>query len=169
MQCLEEAAAVHTSSRHLHYVRCAHSVSLPRLARSPISPGPRLRRSDPVDTSIFIAQEQGRGLAELPDEAAISVMTLAELHVGVLLAKSPKARAQRLRTLGLVERTFDPIPVDDRIARIFAEVVADVHRKGKHPRVVDALIAATAVVNDTPIYSQDTDFERMPGVRVVMV
>lgn len=54
---------------------------------------------------------------ELPDEAAISVLTLAELHVGMLLAKSPKARAQRLRTLGLVERNFDPIPVDDSIAR----------------------------------------------------
>lgn len=122
-----------------------------------------------LDTSIFVAQEQGRALADLPDEAAISVMTLAELHVGVLLARSPKARAQRLRTLGRVERNFDPIPVDDPIARVFAELVADSRRKGKHPRVVDALIAATAVVNDTPIYSQDTDFRGMPGVRVVMV
>lgn len=121
------------------------------------------------DTSIFIAQEQERALAELPDEAAISVMTLTELHVGVLLAKSPKARAQRLRTLGLVERNFDPIPVDDPIARVFAELVADTRRKGKHPRVVDALIAATALVNDIPIYSQDTDFGGMPGVRVVIV
>ena len=108
-------------------------------------------------------------MAELPDEAAISVMTLAELHVGVLLAKSPKARAQRLRTLGLVERNFDPIPVDDPVARVFAELVADARRRGKHPRVADALIAATALVNDIPIYSQDTDFEGMPEVRVVIV
>jgi predicted nucleic acid-binding protein len=122
-----------------------------------------------LDTSIFIAQEQERALTKLPDEAAISVMTLAELHVGVLLAKGPKARARRLRTLGLVERNFDPIPVDDPIARLFAELVADARRKRKHPRVVDTLIAATAVVNDIPIYSQDTDFTGMPGVRVIMV
>jgi predicted nucleic acid-binding protein len=96
-------------------------------------------------------------------------MTLAELHVGVLLAKSPSARAQRLRTLGRVERNFDPIPVDDSIARVFAELAADTRRKKKHPRVVDALIAATAVVNDIPIYSQDSDFEGMPGVRVIIV
>lgn len=121
------------------------------------------------DTSVFVAQEQRRGVAELPDEAAISVMTLAALHVGVLLAKSPRARAQRLRTLGLVERNFDPIPVDDSIARAFAELVAESRRKGRHPRVVDALIAATALVNDLPIYSQDKDFEGMPGVRVVIV
>jgi predicted nucleic acid-binding protein len=121
------------------------------------------------DTSIFIAQEQERVLAKLPDEAAISVMTLAELHVGVLLANGPKARAQRLRTLGLVERNFDPIPIDDPIARVFAELVTDARRKRKHPRVVDALVAATAVVNDIPIYSQDTDFTGMPGLSVIMV
>ncbi|MFN2489707.1 MAG: PIN domain-containing protein [Actinomycetota bacterium] len=106
-------------------------------------------------------------MPELPDEAAIRVMTLAELHVGVLLARSPKTRAQRLRTLGLVERNFDPIPVDDAIARAFAELVADARTKGKHPRVVDALIAATALVNDIPIYSQDADFEGMPGVHII--
>lgn len=81
-------------------------------------------------------------MAELPDEAAISVMMLAELHVGVLVAKSPKARAQRLRTLGLVERNFDPIPVDDPIARVLAELVADARTRGKHPRVVDRLRAS---------------------------
>lgn len=70
--------------------------------------------------TIFVAQEQGHFPAGLPDEAAISVMTLAELHVGVLLAKGPRTRAQRLRALGLVERTFDPIPVNDPIARVFA-------------------------------------------------
>lgn len=121
------------------------------------------------DTSIFIAQEQERELGDLPDEAAISVMTLAELHVGVLLAKTSRARAQRLRTLGRVEGSFDPIAVDDPVARVFAELVADARSKGKHPRVVDALIAATAVVNDLALYSQDTDYRDMPGVRTVMV
>ena len=122
-----------------------------------------------LDTSVFVGQEQRRGVGELPDEAAISVMTLAELHVGVLLAPAPKVRAQRLRTLARVERAFDPLPVDDSVARAFAEIVADARRRRRQPRVVDALIAATAVANDLPLYSQDRDFALMPGVELVLV
>jgi predicted nucleic acid-binding protein len=122
-----------------------------------------------LDTSVFIGQEQERDLAPLPEEAAISVMTLAELHVGVLLAATPKIRAQRLRTLARVERTFDPLSVDDPVARSFAEIVADARRKRRHPRMVDALIAATAVAHDLPLYSQDRDFALMPGVELVLV
>lgn len=122
-----------------------------------------------LDTSVFIGQEQERDLAPLPDEAAISVMTLAELHVGVLLAAGPKVRAQRLRTLSRVEGTFDPLPVEDSVARSFAEIAADARRKRRHPRVVDALIAATAVAHDLPLYSQDQDFALMPRVHLVLV
>ncbi|MDP8957202.1 MAG: PIN domain-containing protein [Actinomycetota bacterium] len=122
-----------------------------------------------LDTSVFIGQEHKRHLAPLPDEAAISVMTLAELHVGVLLAAGPKIRAQRLRTLGRVERTFDPLAVDDAVARSFAEIVADAKRKRRQPRVVDAIIAATAVAHGLPLYSQDTDFALMPGVDLVLL
>lgn len=122
-----------------------------------------------LDTSVFIGQEQTRSMGPLPDEAAISVMTIAELHVGVLLAAGPKLRAQRLRTLARVERAFEPLPVDDMVARTFAEIVADARRKRRQPRVVDALIAATAVANDLPLYSQDRDFRLMPGVELVPV
>lgn len=78
-------------------------------------------------------------------------------------------RAQRLRTLALVERDFQPLPVDDSVARTFAEIVADARRKHRQPRVVDALIAATAIANDLPLYSQDRDFELMPGVNLVLI
>jgi predicted nucleic acid-binding protein len=122
-----------------------------------------------LDTSVFVGREQGREMGALPDEAAISVMTLAELHVGVLLARGQKARAQRLRTLALVERTFEPLPIDDSVARVFAEIVADARRRRRQPRVVDALIAATAVAHDLPLYSQDRDFADMPGVDLVVV
>jgi predicted nucleic acid-binding protein len=122
-----------------------------------------------LDTSVFIGQEKERDLARLPSEAAISVMTLAELHVGVLLAAGPKIRAQRLRTLVRVERTFDPHPVDEGVARSFAEIVADARRRRRHPRVVDAIIAATAVAHGLPLYSQDRDFALMPGVDLVLV
>ena len=95
--------------------------------------------------------------------------TLAELHVGVLLAAGPRIRAQRLRTLSRVERAFDPIPVDSPVVRIFAEIVADARRKRRHPRVADALIAATAVAHRLQLYSQDRDFALMPGVDLVPV
>lgn len=122
-----------------------------------------------LDTSVFVGREQKRELGPLPEEAAISVMTLAELHVGVLLARGPKVRAQRLRTLARVERTFSPLPVDDPVARAFAEIVADARRRRRQLRVVDALIAATAVAHDLPLYSQDRDFALMPGVELILV
>ena len=122
-----------------------------------------------LDTSVFVGQEQRRELGPLPDEAAISVMTIAQLHVGVLLTRGQRVRAQRLRTLARVERAFEPLPVDDLVARAFAEIVAEARRDRRQPRVVDALIAATAVANDLPLYSQDRDFGLMPGVDLVLV
>lgn len=122
-----------------------------------------------LDTSVFVDQEQQQELGALPDEGAISIVTLAELHVGVLLARGPKVRAQRLRTLARIERAFEPLPVDDPVARAFAEIVADARRRRRQPRVVDALIAATAVAHHLPLYSQDRDFERMPGLELVLV
>ena len=122
-----------------------------------------------LDTSVFVGQEQRRELGPLPDEAAISVMTIAELHVGVLLARGQRVRAQRLRTLARVEHAFEPLPVDDLVARAFAEIVAEARRDRRQPRVVDALIAATAVANDLPLFSQDRDFGLMPGVDLVLV
>ncbi|MGH2528051.1 MAG: PIN domain-containing protein [Actinomycetota bacterium] len=122
-----------------------------------------------LDTSVFVGQEQRRELSPLPDEAAISVMTIAELHVGVLLARGQRVRAQRLRTLARVERAFEPLPVDDLVARVFAEIVAEARRDRRQPRVVDALIAATAVAHGIPLYSQDRDFGLMARVELVVV
>ena len=122
-----------------------------------------------LDTSVFVAQEQGRSLGELPERAAISVVTLAELHLGVLLAEEPAIRAVRLRTLSEVERTFDPLPVDADVARTFAVIVAEARRAGKRPKVMDAWIAATAAAHRIPVYTQDADFTDIPGVQVAAV
>jgi predicted nucleic acid-binding protein len=63
-----------------------------------------------LDTSVLVAREQGRPPGDLPDQAAISVVTVAELHLGVLLADDPRVRAQRLRTLSEVEHAgFDDL------------------------------------------------------------
>lgn len=124
-----------------------------------------------LDTSVFIADEQGRALLaeRLPDEAAVSVVTLAELELGVHLANSDAVRAKRLRTLGAVRATYAALPVDGAVASAFAELVAAARRTGRRPRVQDTWIAATARAHEVPVYSQDADFVGLPGVDVVRV
>ena len=119
-----------------------------------------------LDTSVFIAKEAGRPLAELPEAAAVSVITLAELHLGVLMAQGSAVRARRLRTLAMVQHTFEPLPIDPEVARTFAELVAEARRLRKRPKIMDTWIAATAVAHDVPVYTQDEDFAEIPKVRV---
>jgi predicted nucleic acid-binding protein len=121
-----------------------------------------------LDTSVFVARESGRPLASLPDEGRVSVITLAELRIGVLVAEDASIRAQRLATLSEVE-AVEPLPVDDAAARAFAEIVADGRSRGKRPTILDALIAATARSRAMPVYTQNADFEDMVGVDVVRV
>jgi predicted nucleic acid-binding protein len=119
-----------------------------------------------LDTSVFIAKEAGHPLGELPETAAISVVTIAELHLGVLMAYGLSVRTRRLRTLTAVQSAFEPIPIDPPVARMFAEVVAQARRLGTRPKIMDMWIAATALAHDLPVYTQDEDFESIPGVRV---
>jgi predicted nucleic acid-binding protein len=124
-----------------------------------------------LDTSVFIADEQGRGLTvgSLPDEAAVSVVSLAELELGVHLATSAEIRAQRLSTLRAVQTTYAALPVDERVASSFARIVADARRAGQRPTVQDSWIAATAAAHSVPVYTQDADFDGVPGIQVVRV
>ena len=123
-----------------------------------------------LDTSFFIATESGRPLGEAPGvtETEISVITLAELTVGVLMA-SDANRADRLATLSAVESTWDPLPVDAEVARAFARIVAELRIRRRRVPVLDALVAATAVVARIPIVTQDRDYEDILGVEVIQV
>ncbi|HEX9669231.1 MAG TPA: PIN domain-containing protein, partial [Thermoanaerobaculia bacterium] len=97
-----------------------------------------------LDTSVLIAREEEDFRAPLPDEAAISVASLAELHYGVLVAKDDQIRKERLRRLGAIESTFEPLPIDAAVARAFAAVAHAVKSAGRQPRarVMDLWIAA---------------------------
>lgn len=121
-----------------------------------------------LDTSVFVAREQERPLGTLPEEGRVSVVTLAELRIGVLVASEPSVRAQRMRTLSQVE-ALTTIPVDDDVAREFAEIVAEARQRGRRPKILDSLIAATARALEVPVYTQDADFDEIAGVRVVQV
>ena len=122
-----------------------------------------------LDTSIFIATESGRALGALPASGTISIVTIAELHLGVLMADRSAVRQRRLRTLLSVQDLFEAIPIDNEVARTFAEIVAEARRVGKRPKIMDAWIAATAVARNLPLYTQDEDFLSIPRVRVVRV
>jgi predicted nucleic acid-binding protein len=124
-----------------------------------------------LDTSVFIADEQGRRLdtERLPDEAAISVVTLAELELGVHMAEAEDVRAQRLLTLRSLHATYVALPIDERVASAFAELVATARRAGSRLKVQDAWIAATARAHAAALYTQDSDFDDLAGVEVVRV
>jgi predicted nucleic acid-binding protein len=124
-----------------------------------------------LDTSVFIAEEQGRALRteQLPDEAAVSVVTLAELELGVHMAADEAIRARRLATLGNVRATYSALPVDGAVAAAFAELVAGARRAGRRMRVQDAWIAATAKAHAAAVVTQDADFDGIPGIDVVRV
>ena len=79
-----------------------------------------------LDTSFFVATESGRPLGEMAgvDETDISVVTLAELTLGVLMA-GDRDRATRVATLTAVESTWDPLPIDAEVGRTFAGIAAD--------------------------------------------
>ncbi len=123
-----------------------------------------------LDTSFFVATESGRPLGELPDvdETEVSVVTVAELTIGVLRADE-QTRATRLATLSAVESTWEPLPVDVEVARVFARLVADLRSRGRRVPVLDALIAATAVAGGLPVVTQDRDYDAMPQVAVIRV
>ncbi len=119
-----------------------------------------------LDTSVVIAAT----VADLPDEAAISAATLAELHFGVHLAKDESTRALRLRRLTEIESRFAALPIDEAVARAYGELAAVTVAAGRkvRPRVVDLFIAATARVHEVPLYSRNLrDFE--PFARLIEI
>jgi predicted nucleic acid-binding protein len=123
-----------------------------------------------LDTSVFIAEEQGRDLAaeRLPDEAAISVVTLAELTIGAHLAEAETVHAQRLRTVQAAQATYAALPVDEAVAAAFAELVATARRNDRRPKVQETWIAATARAHGASVITQDGDFDDL-AVDVVRV
>ena len=106
-----------------------------------------------LDTSVLIGPAAPAGV-----EGAISAASLAELHFGVLVAADPDERARRAQRLGVVEATFDPLPVDAAVAREWGRLAAAVAERGGKPRrrVMDLVIAATANVHHVPLLTADT-------------
>lgn len=108
-----------------------------------------------LDTSVLIAEDVG----PLPGQLAISVISVAELHFGVLVAASSEVRAIRLTRLSRLQRRFDPLPVDEAVADSYGQIAAHVAASGRQPRArtMDLLLAATAHVHGAVLYTRNPD------------
>jgi predicted nucleic acid-binding protein len=124
-----------------------------------------------IDTSVLIELESLDPI-RLPAEMAISSVTLAELAAGPHASEDSGERARRQERLQRAETTFDPLPFDDTCARAYGRVyaaVAAAGRKPRGPRVVDLLIAATAIAHDLPLYTRNPDDLRGLGALLEIV
>jgi predicted nucleic acid-binding protein len=113
-----------------------------------------------LDTSVVIATD----IEPLEGELAISTITLAELHFGVLVAKRQEIRAERLRRLLIIRRTFDALPLDEAVAESYGQIAAAIVDAGRKPRArsMDLLIAATAHAHGAHLYTRNViDFNNL--------
>ena len=121
-----------------------------------------------LDTSVFVAIEQNRPLSRpLPDQVGVSVATLAELELGILMARDGESRATRLATLTRVRELTPGLPADDRVASAYARLAAAELQAGRKPRIHDTWIAATALRHGGEVWTQDKDFTNFGAVNVV--
>ena len=118
-----------------------------------------------ADTSVFIAEESDRALDVrlLPDELAVSVVTLAELTAGVLVAADSGIRATRLATLDALA-DVEVLPIDESAALSWARLRVHLAETGRRMNVNDLWIAATALAHQLPVVTQDADFQPVEGV-----
>jgi predicted nucleic acid-binding protein len=110
-----------------------------------------------LDTSVLIGAD-----APADVEASISVVSITELHFGVLVANDSDERGRRADRLAVIESVFDPLPVSVEVARAWGRLAAAVSHRGGKPRrrQLDLAIAATAQVEGVPLLTHNAgDFE----------
>jgi tRNA(fMet)-specific endonuclease VapC len=125
-----------------------------------------------LDTSTVIMLSRITDPAALPAEPLITTVTLAELTVGPLVARSDRERAARQAHVQQAEADFEPLPFDTPAARAFGRVAASLRQAGRKPsaRAYDAMIAATAISRDLPVYTcNPADFTGIDGLTVIAV
>ncbi|MDI3312709.1 MAG: PIN domain-containing protein [Mycobacterium sp.] len=117
-----------------------------------------------LDASVFLASETGRQLEELliPTEVATTVITLAELTVGVLAARTSDSRAQQLATLESVA-DMETLPVDEEAARMWARLRIHLAETGHRVRINDLWTAAIAASRALPVVTPYDDFANLDG------
>jgi predicted nucleic acid-binding protein len=123
-----------------------------------------------LDTSYFVARESGRPHSSdrVPTDCAVSIVTIAELRLGVLTSRSASARSLRLSTF-LYASDLDPLPVDGEVAEAWAQLRITLRDTKTKMSVNDSWIAATAMAHNIPVITQDGDFVEGLGFDIVRI
>lgn len=123
-----------------------------------------------LDTSVFIASESGRRLDSelLPDESAVSVVTIAELQAGVLAARDTPTRVRRLAALHALN-DVEVLDIDAASALVWAQLRVQLAEAGRRVNVNDLWIAATAASRGLPVITQDDDFAAVEGMAGLVI
>lgn len=126
-----------------------------------------------IDTSVLVAVERGTlAAAELsawvgPDEElTISVVTLAEMLVGVHRATGRRAQERSARVEGLLGY-YEPLKITETVARAYALASAELAQQGTPMDANDLWIGATAIAGGLTVATLGGDFDRIPGVRTL--
>jgi predicted nucleic acid-binding protein len=108
-----------------------------------------------LDTSVLIAYS----LNPIDGDIAISMISIAELQFGVLVAPDDERRATRLARLSSILRAFEPLPVDARVAASYGQLAAATHSAGRKAtaRSLDLMIAATAHAHGARLITSNID------------
>lgn len=119
-----------------------------------------------IDTRVLLAREVDRPLRQDPSDwdIHVSVVTLAEIMAGVLLASDVDIRVRRLTTLESLDHV-PSLPIDEDVASEWAVLRASAAERGRRINVNDMWIAATALRHGMPVVTQDSDFFQLSGVR----
>jgi predicted nucleic acid-binding protein len=123
-----------------------------------------------LDTSVLIDHDL-IAAEQLPDESAITSVTLAELAAGPHATENPDERARRQDRLQWATATWDPLPFDEESVRMYGRVFAATRAAGQssRARLVDLLIASTAAANGLPLYTRNpSDFGALRGILKVV-
>jgi len=109
-----------------------------------------------LDTSVVIDHDM-IDPARLPDESAISAITLAELAAGPHATEDRDERARRQDRLQWATATWDPLPFDAEAARLYGRLFAAARAAGQssRSRLADLLIASTAAAHSLPLYTRN--------------
>ena len=123
-----------------------------------------------LDTSVVIDHDV-IGPALLPEESAISAVTLAELAAGPHATENKDERARRQDRLQWATATWEPLPFDAESARMYGRMFAAARASGKssRARLADLLIASTAAANGLPLYTRNpADFDALKRILKVI-
>lgn len=111
-----------------------------------------------LDTSVVVDLDALQA-EQLPEQVAISAITMAELAAGPAATDDVAERARRQDRLQRVEAAFDPLPFGIEAARAYGRIYAAVRSAGQKPRgrFADLLIASVALAEGLPLVTRNPD------------